>query len=450
MARTVSYENEVGLIGSIFRDPDRFEELSDIVEPEDFGWDCYRWVWESMKSLHERGMGIDVITIGDELQRDGRIKSFVHHEKIFSERNALAKIREFGDPRMAETYASKVKDYSAKRQLEHLCSQWLDWSQNGRTAPQIMQDMVIQLSHIRTFDSKAFEHTSSLADAVSEAYDHTDRASRGLIKFVPTGFKDIDTLLSGGMTSPDLYVIAGRPGTGKTAFLVSVARNAAMAGKRVAIFSLEMENKQIAMRLIAQESGISYDKQKSGKMKDSDWPVYTAAVEKIADSDTYPIILNDMPSISISKMRQELRRMGNVDLLIVDYIQLGGVDGKYNRRDQEIGEITRGLKSIAKEFQIPVFAAAQLSRAVEQRSEKKPILSDLRESGDIENDSDVIMFIYRPNQFATDATKYEAEIIVAKHRNGEVGSVDLVYMANLTRFENAKVKMFRPNEAVQS
>jgi replicative DNA helicase len=449
MARTVNYDNEAGLLGSVLRDPECLEELCEIVETKDFGWDCYGWVWESMKSLHERGMGIDTITVGDELIRNGKLDGFNHHEKTFSGRNALSKIRENGESRMAETYASKVKDYAAKREIEFHCSQWLDWSQNGRTANQIMQDMVIQLGQIRTFDSRAFEHTSTLANAVSEAYDHTDRASRGLIKFVPTGFKDIDALLSGGMTSPDLYVIAGRPGTGKTAFLVSVARNAALAGKKIAIFSLEMENKQIAMRLIAQESGISYDKQKSGKLKDDDWPAYTKAVEKIADSDSYPIILNDMPSISVSKMRQELRRMGSVDLLIVDYIQLGGVDGKYSRRDQEIGEITRGLKSIAKEFQIPVFAAAQLSRAVEQRSEKKPILSDLRESGDIENDSDVIMFIYRPNQFAQDTTKYEAEIIVAKHRNGEVGSIDLVYMANLTRFENAKVRIFNPNEAVR-
>lgn len=440
MARTVNYENEVGLLGSVFIDPGKFEELADIIEAVDFGWDCYGWVWESMKSLHDRGMGIDVITIGDELQRDGRIGKFNHHEKMFSGRNALSKIREVGDSRMAETYAQKVKDYSAKRQLEDKCSKWLDWSQNGRTAPQIMADMVKELSLIKTFDSKAFEHTQTLADAVSEAYDHTDRAARGLIEFVPTGFLDLDRMLSGGMTSPDLYIIAGRPGTGKTAFLVSVAKNAATAHKKVAIFSLEMKNSQIAMRLIAQEAGISYDKQKSGNLSVEEWDYFTKAAERLANPDLYPIVINDMPSISVSKIRQELRRMENVDLLIVDYIQLGGVDGRYDRRDQEIGEITRGLKSIAKEFGIPVFAAAQLSREVERRNEKKPILSDLRESGDIENDADVVMFIYRPNQFAQDATKFEAEIIVAKHRNGAVGSVDLVYVPSLTRFENAKVK----------
>lgn len=444
MDRTVNYENEVGLIGSVLRDPDRFEELCEIIESYDFGWECYGWAWESMKSLHDRGMSIDAITVGDELIRDGKLEEFQYKngkDTVWTGRNALSKIREFGDPRAAETYAAKVKDYSAKRQIEEKCAKWTDWSKNGRTASQIMTDMTKELSLIKTFDSKAFEHTQTLADAVSAAYDHTDRASRGLIKFVPTGFKDLDALLAGGMTSPDLYIIAGRPGMGKTAFLVSAARNAAKAGKKVAIFSLEMENKQIAMRLIAQEAGVSYDKQKSGHLSSEDWEQFTKAAETLANPDLYPIVINDMPSISVSKMRQELRRMENVDLLIVDYIQLGGVDGKYDRRDQEIGEITRGLKSIGKEFGIPVFAAAQLSRAVEQRSEKKPILSDLRESGDIENDADVVMFIYRPNQFATDQTKYEAEIIVAKHRNGAVGSVDLVYMPHLTRFENAKVKV---------
>jgi replicative DNA helicase len=440
MAKTVNYENEVGLIGSVLRDPERFEALSEIILPNDFGWECYGWVWESMKYLQDRGMSIDTITVGDELIRDGRLEKFQHHDHIFTGRNALSKIRENGDPRVSETYAEKVKDYSAKREIERLCSTWLDWSKNGRTAPQIMTDMTKQLSKIRTFDSGAFEHTRTMAEAVSEAYDHTDKASRGLIQFIPTGFKDLDKLLAGGMTSPDLYIIAGRPGKGKTAFLGSVARNVAVEGKKIAIFSLEMKNQQIAMRLIAQEAGVSYDKQKSGQLTELDWPRYTQAIEVVSK---YPVVINDLPSISISKVRQESRRiidiLDGLDLLIIDYIQLGGVDGKYDRRDQEIGEMTRGLKSIAKEFDIPVLAAAQLSREVEKRSEKKPILSDLRESGDIENDADVVMFIHRPNEFATDTKQYEAEIIVAKHRNGAVGSVDLVYLSHLTRFENAKV-----------
>lgn len=436
-------ENEVGLLGSVMRDESIFAGLVEILEPTDFYWQSYSSAWSSMKSLHDRGMSIDVITVGDELKRDSKLDDFQYQNEgtIFSGRNALSKIREIGDPRSAWTYAAKVKDYSAKRNLELLLTTGIDWARNGRTANQIMMDMTKRMGEIKTFDSNAFEHTQSLAEAVSSAYDYTDRAARGEIDFVPTGFMDLDKLLAGGMTSPDLLVVAGRPGTGKTAFLVSVARNAALKGKKVTIFSLEMENKQIAMRLIAQEGGVSYDKQKSGQLSDMDWPKYTNAVETVA---SYPITLNDLPAISISKIRQELRRIKDVDLVMIDYIQLGGVDGKYDRRDQEIGELTRGLKSIAKEFQVPILAAAQLSREVEKRQEKKPILSDLRESGSIENDADIVMFIYRPDQYEKDSAKQNvAEIIVGKHRNGQVGSIELIYRSSLTRFENAASRVVR-------
>lgn len=440
MAETVSYENEVALLGSVMRDPAEFEALADVVQATDFGWECYSWAWLSMKSLFERGMSIDAVTVGDELMRDGKLGDFQFRNDgtIFTGRNALAKLREGGNPFSVWSYAEKVLDYSAKRQLESLSVKWTDWSKNGRTANQIMADMVKQIGTVRVFNSKAFEHTQTLSEALSVAYDHTDRATRGEIEFVTTGFKDLDKLFAGGMTSPDLYIIAGRPGMGKTAFAVSVARNAAKKGKKVALFSLEMDNTQIAMRLIAQESGVSYDKQKNGQLLESDWPKFTNAIDSLAE--TCSITLNDLPAISVSKIRQELRRikdMGGVDFVIIDYIQLAGVDGKYDRRDQEIGELTRGLKSIAKEFGIPVLAAAQLSRDVEKRADKKAILSDLRESGSIENDADVVMFINRPKPEDNDT-----EIIVAKHRNGATGKVDLIYNSLLTRFESATKTTF--------
>lgn len=441
MAETVSYENEAALIGSVFRDSSDFEGLSDIVQPIDFDWHPYAWAWMACQSLHKRGMSIDEVTVGDEIMREGKLDEFQVAGGMFKGRAALSKLREEGNPQSAWTYAEKVLDYSAKRQIELKCAQWTDWSRNGRTAPQIMADMVKQLGEIKVFNSQAFEHTQTLSEAVSEAYDHTYRAANGEIQLTPTGYKDLDKLFAGGMSSPDLYLVAGRPGTGKTAFLVSIAKNVAYLGKKVAIFSLEMENKQIAMRLIAQEAGVSYDKQKSGQLTEDEWNRYTQAIETLGN---YPIVINDLPSISISKIRQELRRMGKVDLIIIDYIQLGGVDGKHDRRDQEIGELTRGLKSIAKEFSIPVLAAAQLSRALEGRKDKRPILSDLRESGDLEQDSDVVMFIYRPDQFEKGSERQNStEIIVAKHRNGAVGSVDLIYIPFKTRFESATARTVR-------
>lgn len=430
---TKNRENEASLIGSILKNSAGLEYLADIICPEDFDWQPYGWAWEAMLNLKGRGLSVDAVTVGDELERKDLLKDFqVDGGNLWKDRNALSFLRDQGDPRSVLTYAHNVKDYSAKKKLDHLCKDGSYWAENGRSAVDIMMDITKRMSEIKTFDGGAFKRTQTLAEAASEAYDHTDRASRSLIPFVPTGYIDLDRLLGGGMMAPDLLIIAGRPGSGKTAFLGSVARNVALKKKRVAIFSLEMQNKQLAMRLIAQECGVSYDKQKSGGLEGEEWARYTNAVERMAD---FPIVLNDLPAIRISQARQELRRMGQIDIALFDYIQLGGVDGKYDRRDQEIGEISGGLKSIAKEFQIPVLAAAQLSRAVEQRTSKRPILSDLRESGSLEQDADVVMFIHRD-----DYKKNTTNILVEKQRNGPIGDVTLMYRSELTRFENASFR----------
>ena len=446
---TKNRENEAGLVGAVLKDPSKLDSLLDIIVPEDFDWRCYGWAWAAMKSLHERGLSVDTITVGDELDRANRLIEFQYAgeegEMKWEGRGALSRLRDLGTPRAVFTYATNVKDYSAKRQLMNLLNTGADWTLNGRNATQIMKDLTQMMCGIKTFDGGAFEHTKTLSESISDVYDHVDRASRGEIKFVQTGYVDLDKILGGGMSAPDLITIAGRPGGGKTALLGSIAKNAASSGKRVFVFSLEMQNKQIAMRLIAQESGVSYDKQKSGNLQGDEWERFTNAVETLADEEKYPIVLNDLPNISISKIRQELRRIKDVDLVVIDYIQLGGVDGKYDRRDQEIGEITRGLKSIAKEFNIPVLAAAQLSREVEKRGDKRPILSDLRESGSLEQDSDIVAFIHKPDPLSNGT-----EIIVAKQRNGAVGSVELIYKPTLTRFESATLRIFNPNIMIEA
>ena len=218
----------------------------------------------------------------------------------------------------------------------------------------------------------------------------------------------------------------------------------------MAVFSLEMANEQIAMRLIARHSGVSYGRQLRGKMKDEDWPVYTNAIESL---ESLPIYLNDMPALSVRQTRQILRTLeakhGKMDLVIWDYLQLGTADEKTDTREQEVSRISRGLKMICKEFSVPMIACAQLSRAVEQRTDKRPVLSDLRESGSIEQDSDNVLFIYRPDQYEKDTSKQNvAEIIVAKHRNGPVGSVELIFRSSLTKFENAMAKNFAPNDDI--
>ena len=433
---------EAAQIGAVLKNPKVFIVASDIISTGDFYFNHHQWVWNIFTRLQSEGMGIDIITVGDELERVGRLQEFQSPTKQFSGRAALSWMRENSDPRNSETYAAEILDYSAKRQIEQIFIQGVNWSQNGRRAPEILADVMRKISDIRIHEQQVNNHTSTLACAISEAYDHTDAAANGKIKTVPTGFPDLDYLLGGGLMTPDFMVVAGRPGAGKTALMVSIAKRIAEAGRKAVIFSLEMTNKQIAMRLISMESGISFGSQKSGRLKDNEWAVYTNAVEKLSDKD-YGITLNDLPAITISQMRRELRRMSLENkpyIVIIDYIQLQGADGDFERRDLQIGEITRGIKSLAKEFDCPFIAGAQMSRAVEQRANNRPILSDLRESGSIENDSDIVAFIHRP-----DKAKNEAELIIEKNRNGMVGTVDLIYQGGRTKFESATSKTFKPN-----
>lgn len=438
---------EMGLIGAVLRKPAIYTTLRDIVQPTDFDWHCYGWVWDAFEKLHEQGLRIDVITVGDELERSQRLSEFALDGVTgvtFSERAALSKLRDMGEPESAESYARAVMDYSAKRQQLEVFQKGAYWAVNGRNADDIKNDIAQSLEAIPTWNGQVAQHTQTMGAAVSDAYNYTELAASGKVTCVPTGLMDLDKLLSDGMYAPDLLLIAGRPGQGKSAFLTTVAGNAAKKGKKVVHFGLEMANRQTAQRLIAMESGVPTDRQRSGKLLEHEWPLYTHAVEVVS---SLPITLNDMPAISPARMRQVLRRIPDFDLVIVDYIQLQDADKPHKNRYQEVDSVAYGLKAIAKEFDKPVLAAAQLSRAVEMRSSKRPILSDLRESGGLEQASDVVMFIYREDQYERDSTKQNiAEIIVAKQRNGPVGSVELVYKPALTKYENAVTKYIQFNE----
>ena len=287
-----------------------------------------------------------------------------------------------------------------------------------------------------------------IRQVMSIVYDEVDeRAKRSDEIFgVPTGFIDLDRLL-GGLQPSDLLIIAGRPGQGKSGFLLSVAKNASLIHKKhVAIFSLEMSNEQVAERLISQETGIDSQRLRSGKLE-TEWDKFTHAIEVLSDTQIY---LDDTPAITPLQLRTKCRRLHmeyGLDLILVDYLQLMGGDTRNENRVQEVSYISRNLKVLARELNVPVLAAAQLSRAVEQRADKRPVLSDLRESGSLEQDADMVMFIYRPDQYEKDTVKQNvAEIMVAKHRNGPVGSVELVFRNALAKFENAATKIFNPNE----
>ena len=434
---------EESLIGSVLKNPKQYITLREIVSPGDFETHTLGWAWKSFEELHERGMGIDTVTVGDELARKDMLDEFQFAGA--RGRAAIALLRGEGRPENAASYAHDVLDYSAKRKILQEMSTGAEWSVNGRRASDIQADMIKRLSEISVPGARAEKHTMTLKEALSKAYDHT---AKGESPMVETGLIDLDKALDGGFYAPDLTILAARPGQGKTALAVDIAARAASRNKRVAIFSLEMANEQIAMRLIARHSGVPYGRQLRGKLKDEEWPLYTNAIENL---ESLPIFMNDMPSMSIRQTRQTLRTLeakhGKMDLVIWDYLQLGTADEKADTREQEVSKISRGLKAVCKEFSVPLIACAQLSRAVEQRADKRPVLSDLRESGSIEQDADNVMFIYRPDQYEKDTSRQNvAEIILAKHRNGPVGSIDLIFVPSQTKFENAMARNFAPND----
>jgi replicative DNA helicase len=264
------------------------------------------------------------------------------------------------------------------------------------------------------------------------AAERTHRAANGEISYIPTGFRKLDDIIT-GFTAPDLCIVAGRPKMGKTAFLASIAWNAMKAKKKVAFFTLEMDMIQVAMRFISMISGVSYAKQLTGELSQEQWPLYYNAIEQLGSGEL-GLYLNDLPSISPNKARQELRRIGDVDLVIFDYIQIGSADQKYDIRNLEVAAITKGLKELCKELDVPMLAAAQLNRAAEARSadNKRPILSDLGESDELGKSADKVLFIHG------EPGSTSREISVAANRNGPCGVCTLDFIGHKTLFQDQK------------
>ena len=438
-----SRDNEVALLGAVMRDGSIYEQAREIVTTDNFGWECYGWVWKAFEVLHSNGMKIDTITTGDELERMGKIDQFqLYDDKTFTGRIALSKVRENGNPKHFLSYAENVMDYAAKRQILTFLGKGTEWALNGRRARDIIADMNTEFSKVTIYGAED-EFTVPLSVAVSEAYDWTDMAASGKVVGVPTGLTDLDRIL-GSLIAGNVYIVAGRPGQGKTGLLLTIAKHAAQKNKkRVGIFSLEMSRLQVAQRLIAQEAEVDLQRIIQGKLLENEWPMYTHGVEVVAD---LPIVINDLSNINVNQIRQTARKIkanGGLDLIIVDYIQLAGGDGgKYQNRELEVSAVSRGLKYLARELNVPILAAAQLSRAVEQRAVKTPILSDLRESGSLEQDAYAVIFIHAPEM---EDKQNIIQLIVAKHRNGSTGIAELVIKKPYVKFENATLRTFAPN-----
>ena len=437
-----SREAEEAVVGAVLINPEVYYDVAQFLQADDFYIHRHKWIWEAFMRLHEQRVPIDMLTLSEELDRVGQLAELGGPAYLTS------LINQVPSSLNAESYGRIVEAHSIRRKMINAANQIASLAYNEESLVDTVMDEA-EKAVFNVSERRLKHDLVPISSVLSEYYDRIDDLAKRSDEIfgVPTGFIDLDRLLS-GLQASDLLIIAGRPGQGKSGFLLSVAKNAALTHKKhVAIFSLEMSNEQVVQRLIAQETGIDSQRLRNGKLAEEEWPLFTHAIEVFSDTKLF---LDDTPAITPLQLRTKCRRLHmeyGLDLVIIDYLQLMGGDTRTDNRVQEVSYISRNLKVLARELNVPVLAAAQLSRAVEQRSDKRPVLSDLRESGSLEQDADIVMFIYRPDQYEKDTVKQNvAEIIVAKHRNGPVGSVELIFRSALAKFENAATKHVSFNE----
>lgn len=429
-----SREAEEAVLGAVLIYPESYYEIAQVIHSEDFYIIRNQWIWDAFTRLHERRSPIDILTVTQDLEERSQLT------EIGGQAYLLALVNQTPTALHAEAYAKIVEQNAIRRRMlgsaNELAKLAYDQEKTVDTIIDEAEKSIFGLS-----ERRVRHDLEPISQVLSDYYDRVDQLSQRdeEIFGVPTGLTDLDKLL-GGLQKSDLLIIAGRPGSGKTGFLLSIAKNAAQKHKKhVAIFSLEMSNEQLVQRLIAQETRIDTQRLRTGKLSDNEWPIFTHAIEVMGDT---PMWLDDTPAITPLQLRTKCRRLHmeyQLDLVIVDYLQLMGSDSRNDNRVQEVSFISRSLKILARELNVPVLAAAQLSRAVEQRADKRPVLSDLRESGSLEQDADIVMFIHRPDALEKDNPRSNiAELIVAKHRNGPTHpGIEMVFLNNLARFENA-------------
>lgn len=431
-----SREAEEAVIGAVLINPEAYYDVAQFLQVDDFYIHRHRWIWQAFTRLHEQHTPIDFLTVTEELDQMGQLA------EVGGPAYLTALINNVPTSLHAEAYGRVVEETAVRRRM-------LD-AANAIAKLAYKEDLGIdevmneaEKSIFGVSERRLTRDLQPIQQVLSEYYDRIDQIMRrGEDTFgVPSGFIDLDRLL-GGMQPSDFLLIAGRPGTGKTAFMLSAAKNAAQIHKKhVAIFSLEMANEQLVQRLIAQETGIDTHHLRTGKLGEEEWPLFAHAIEVLADTR---IFLDDTPGLTPLQIRTKCRRLHlefRLDLILVDYLQLmsGGI--RIENRVQEVSYISRNLKMLARELSVPVLAAAQLSRAIEQRADKEPQLSDLRESGSLEQDADVVMFIHRAEMYDKDTLRPNvATIKVAKHRNGPIGNIELIFRSNLAKFENAATR----------
>ena len=426
-------EAEQAVIGSMLTDKEAVSAAIEVLKPEDFYREDNRIIFEAILSLYGRSEPIDIITLKSELSSMGKFEAV----------GGLEYIAELPDkvPTTAnvEQYIKIVEEKSVLRNLIKTANEiiTLGYDQTQEV------DSIIDGAEKKIFEvmqKKNQKGYTPIKDILVETFTELEQLynQKQRITGIPTGFSDLDFRTS-GLHNSDLILVAARPAMGKSAFALNIATNAAVRAKvPVAIFSLEMSKEQMTSRILCSEAMVDSNKVRTGKIDDEEWGKLAAASGELSEANIY---IDDTPGISIMEIRAKCRKMKiekNIGLVVIDYLQLVQGSGKRgSSREQEIAEISRSLKILAKEINVPVIALSQLSRAPEQRPDHRPMLSDLRESGSIEQDADIVMFLYRDDYYNEDSEKKNiAEVILAKHRAGSTGTVELLWLGNYTKFAN--------------
>ncbi len=438
-AQPQALEVERAVLGAMLIDNMAINRVVEVLGDETaFYHTPHRKVYAAIQKMSERGDPIDQVTLTAELERRGQLDD-VGGAVLIAE---LAS--EMATAANAEYHAQIVLEKAQRRRLIAAATQTLTESyeetEDVRELIDRAEQRVFQIA-----EGELGKGVMSLESALNEVYEAIDRAREhgGALTGVTTGYTELDEITA-GLQSSDLIILASRPSMGKTALTLCMARNAAVKGTPVLYFSLEMATGQLAQRLLCAEARVDSHRLRTGKLSDDEWDRLANWTGKLIEA---PIYIDDTPAISVMELRAKARRAKseyNIELIIVDYLQLMTTTENYSSREQEIASISRSLKALAKELDIPLIACAQLSRAVESRTDKRPQLADLRESGSIEQDADVVMFLFRPEVYGImdeegNSQEGRAEIILGKQRNGPIGSVFLVFRAEYLRFEEPEI-----------
>jgi len=429
-------EAEEAVLGSLLIDPDAIIQVSTFLKPNDFYVQRHGWVFEAVLNLHERRQPADLITLSDELARREQLNDIGGPAYLTSLINATPTSIHI------EYYARIVERTAVLRRLIEAAGQIAQLAyQDTEDANEVVdraEEIIFGIS-----ERRVDRDLRPIRQVLESYYDRIEylQEHQGEIIGIPTGLTDLDKLL-GGLQRSDMIVMAGRPGMGKTSLALSIALQAARRWqKRVALFSLEMSDEQLVQRLVSAETGIDSQRLRLGNIKPDEWTTFYQAIRLLSET---MVFIDDTPAISVLELRTKARRLHaehGLDLIIVDYLQLMRGGTRNENRQQEISFISRSIKGLARELNVPILALSQLSRQVESRHDKRPMLSDLRESGSIEQDADVVLFIYRDDVYNPDSEFPNiAEIIVGKHRSGPTGIFSVYFKKHLAQFVDLEVR----------